>query len=90
MMKCVILVHDVGTEELGHLEMVGTLVSQLTANATAEDFDKSGAGSYFIDHSNAVYPASAAGVPYSTAAMASKGDPIADLVENMAAEAATA
>ena len=66
--------------------MVGTLVSQLTADASAADFDMSGAGSYFVDHNNAVYPQSAGGSPYTAASFASKGDPIADLVENMAAE----
>ena len=77
---------DVGVEELGHLEMVGTLVSRLTADASAMDFDKSGTGNYYIDHSNAVYPQSAGGTPYTASAMASKGDPIADLIENMSAE----
>lgn len=81
--------NDIGVEELGHLEMVGTLVHQLTADASAMDFDKSGVGNYYIDHNNGVFPVSAGGTPYTASSFAVKADPIADLVENMAAEATT-
>jgi spore coat protein JC len=66
--------------------MVGTLVHQLTHGANAKDFDRAGVGAYFIDHTNGVYPQSAGGFPFSAAALAVKGDPIADLTEDMAAE----
>lgn len=77
---------DIGTEELGHLEMVGTLVYQLTRNLSCEDIKKSGFDAYFVDHANGVYPASAAGVPFTAAYIQSKGDAITDLHEDMAAE----
>lgn len=80
------LLTDIGTEELGHLEMVGSLVAQLTDGEGARSFDKYGRGDYYVDHANAVYPASAAGVPFTAAYLQSKADPIADLVENLAAE----
>ena len=81
-----IFVHDLGTEELGHLEMVGTLVYQLTRNLSIEDIKKSGFDSYFVDHTTGIYPVSASGVPWSAGGIASKGDVIADLTEDMAAE----
>lgn len=77
---------DIGTEELAHLEMVGTLVSQLTKGEGAKSFDRYGRGDYYIDHSNGVYPANASGVPWNAATIAVKGDVIADLMEDMAAE----
>ena len=77
---------ELGTEELGHLEIVGSIVSQLTSGEGAKSFDRYGVGDYYVDHSNAVYPASAAGVPFTAAYLQSKGDPIADLSEDMAAE----
>ena len=80
------LLTDIGTEELGHLEMVGTIIHQLTRNLSAQEIKQSGFESYFVDHTNAVYPASAAGVPFTAAYLQSKGDPITDLFENMAAE----
>ena len=80
------LLTDIGTEELGHLEMVGTLVHQLTRNLSAEEIKRSGFESYFVDHTNGVYPASSAGVPFTAAYLQSKGDAIADLTEDMAAE----
>lgn len=78
--------HDVGTEELAHLEIVGSIVSQLTSGEGAKSFDRYGAGDYYVDHANAVYPQSAAGAPFTAAYLQSKGDPIADLVEDLAAE----
>lgn len=83
------LLTDIGTEELSHLEMIGSIVTQLNKGEGARSFDRYGVGDYYIDHANAVYPASASGVPFSAAYLQSKGDPIADLTEDMAAEAAT-
>ena len=80
------LLTDIGTEELGHLEMIGTLVYQLTRNLSIEDIKKGGYDAYFVDHTTGVYPQSAGGVPWSAMTMQSKGDVITDLHENMAAE----
>ena len=80
------LLTDIGTEELAHLEIVGSIVGQLTDGEGAKSFDKYGRGDYYVDHGNAVYPQSAAGSPFTAAYLQSKGDPIADLVENLAAE----
>jgi spore coat protein JC len=73
-------------EELGHLEMIGTLVYQLTRNLSVEEIKRGGFDAYFVDHTTGVYPASAAGVPFTAAYLQSKGDVITDLHENMAAE----
>lgn len=80
------LLTDIGTEELAHLELIGTIVYQLTRNLTPEEIKREGFDAYFVDHTLGVYPQSAAGVPFTAAYIASKGDPIADLVEDMAAE----
>lgn len=80
------LLTDIGTEELGHLEMIGTLVYQLTRNLSNEDIKKNGFDAYFVDHTTGVYPSSAAGVPFTAAYLQSKGDIITDLHEDMAAE----
>ena len=80
------LLTDIGTEELGHLEMIGTLVYQLTRNLSIDEIKKSGFDAYFVDHTTGVYPSSAAGVPFTAAYLQSKGDVITDLHENMAAE----
>ena len=77
---------DIGTEELGHLEMVGTIMYQLTRNLTPEEIKKSGFDAYFVDHTTGVYPASSAGVPHTAAYIQSTGDIIADLHEDLAAE----
>ena len=77
---------DIGTEELAHLEMIGAIVHQLTRDLTEEEIKKGGFDAYFVDHTTGVYPASAAGVPYTAAYMQSKGDPITDLHEDLAAE----
>ncbi len=77
---------DIGTEELAHLEMVGTIVHQLTRNLSPEEILKQGFGPYFVDHTTGVYPQAAAGVPFTAAALQVKGDPITDLHEDMAAE----
>lgn len=75
-----------GTEELGHLEMIGTIVHQLTRNLTDKQIEESGFAPYFIDHTTGVYPTSASGAPWTAASIQSTGDPIADLNENLAAE----
>ena len=80
------VLNDIGTEELGHLEMVGTIVYQLTRGMTAEEIEKQGFGAYFVDHTTGIYPADASGVPFTAAYLAVSGDPIADLTEDLAAE----
>ncbi len=77
---------DIGTEELAHLEMVGAMVQQLTANATPEEIKKGGYDAFYVEHGLGVYPQNAGGVPFSAAAFQSKGDPVTDLYEDMAAE----
>lgn len=77
---------DIGTEELAHLEMVGTIIHQLTKNASTTEIENSPMAPYFIDHNKGVYPASAAGNPFSAETFSVTGDPIADLNENLAAE----
>ena len=80
------LLTDIGTEELGHLEMIGTIVHQLTRNLSVDEIKKAGFDAYFVDHTAGVYPTAASGFPWSAASMAVKGDVIADLNEDMAAE----
>ena len=80
------LLTDIGTEELGHLEMVGTLVHQLTRNLSDSQIQDSAFAPYFVDHGTGVYPTAASGFPWSAASMQVKGDPIADLTEDLAAE----
>ena len=80
------LLTDIGTEELGHLEMIGAIVHQLTRNLKDNQMKDPAFAPYFVDHTVGVYPASAAGTPWSAATMQVKGDPITDLVEDMAAE----
>ena len=80
------LLTDIGTEELGHLEMVSTMVHQLTRNLTPEEIEKAGFADYFVDHTTGVYPQAAGGFPYTAASMQVKGDTITDLHEDMAAE----
>lgn len=77
---------DIGTEELAHLEMVGTIVYQLTRNLSMDEIKASGFDSYFVDHTTGIYPSSAAGVPFTAAYLQSKGDLITDIHEDMAAE----
>ena len=78
--------NDIGTEELAHLEMVGTIVHQLTNGITAEEAEKMGLGAYYTDHGLDVYPQAAAGYPFDANCLACKGDPIANLQEDLAAE----
>jgi len=78
--------HDIGTEELAHLEMIGTMVHQLTKGVSVDVIEKAGLGAYYSDHDRAVYPVNASGSPFTAAYIQSKGDVVADLVEDMAAE----
>ena len=80
------VLNDIGTEELAHLEMVGSIVHQLTKNASIEEIEKAGLAPYYTDHGVDVYPVSAEGVPFTAAYIAAKGDPIANLQEDLAAD----
>ena len=80
------LLTDIGTEELAHLEMIGTIVHQLTRNLSIEEIKNSGFAPYFVDHTVGIWPQAASGMPFSSASMQSTGDPITDLSEDMAAE----
>ena len=80
------LLTDIGTEELSHLEMIGTIVHQLTRNLSPEEIERQGFSDYFVDHTTGVYPTAASGYPYTAASMQVKGDTIADLSEDMGAE----
>lgn len=80
------LLTDIGTEELGHLEMVGAIVHQLTRNLDVDQVKGTALEPYFTDHTLGVYPTAASGFPWTAASMAVKGDPMADLVEDLAAE----
>ena len=79
---------DIGTEELAHLEIICAIVHQLTRNHTPEQIEKSGCDKYYVDHTLALWPQAASGTPWSATTFQSKGDPITDLHEDMAAEGA--
>ena len=80
------LLTDIGTEELGHMEMVAAIIHQLTRKMTTEEIIRSGLDTYFVDHTAGVYPTAASGFPWSAASMQVKGDTLADLNEDLAAE----
>ena len=80
------LLTDIGTEELGHMEMVAAIVHQLTRNLKAEEIKNSPFAPYFVDHTTGIYPTAASGFPWSADGMQSTGDVIADLTEDLAAE----
>jgi len=80
------ILNDVGTEELAHLEMVGSIVHQLTDGVCPEELEKAGLGAYYTDHGVDIYPQSAGGIPWTASYIAAKGDPIANLQEDLAAE----
>ena len=80
------LLNDIGTEELAHLEMIGAIVHQLTRNLSIEEIKKCGFDTYFVDHTVGVFPQAANGSAFTAAYLQSKGDPITDLHEDMAAE----
>lgn len=80
------LLNDIATEELGHCEMICTMVHQLTKDATVKELEAAGLGSYYADHNKGIYPVDASGVPFTATYFAVTADPIADLMEDMAAE----
>jgi spore coat protein JC len=80
------LLTDIGTEELAHLEMVATIVRQLTKGLSAKQLEEQGFAPYYIDHTLGIWPQDAGGFPFSAAEFQSCGDPITDLNENLAAE----
>ena len=84
------VLNDIGTEELGHLEMIGAIVYQLTKGITPEEVMSSGFEKYYVDHTTALWPQAAGGVPFNACEFPSKGDPITDLMEDMAADGTTA
>ncbi|MBO7175765.1 MAG: manganese catalase family protein [Clostridia bacterium] len=79
---------DVGTEELAHMEMVAAILYQLTRDVPEEKIKDSPFAAYFVDHTTGIYPVAASGYPYNAASFAVKGDPLADLHEDLAADAA--
>ena len=80
------LLTDIGTEELAHIEMICTMVYQMLKDATPTEMKEAGLASFYAEHKNAVYPTDANGVPFTVAYFATTGDPLADLMEDMAAE----
>jgi spore coat protein JC len=84
--QAIATLNDIGTEELAHLEMVGSMVHQLVKGASLEEIERDGLGPYYSDHDRGVYPQSAAGVPFTAAYIAVKGNPVVDLTEDLAAE----
>ena len=80
------LLTDIGTEELGHLEIVEAIVHQLTRDLTADQLVEQGFGPYYIDHTAGIWPQAAGGIPFNACEFQSKGDPITDLFEDLAAE----
>ncbi len=84
--KCVAVLNDIGTEELAHMEMVSAIVHQLTKNLTPEEIMAGGFEKYYVDHTLGLWPQSAGGIAFTSTFFQSKGDPITDLVEDMAAE----
>lgn len=77
---------SIGTEELNHLEMIGAIVHQLTRNLSREQIMNSGFAPYYVDHTTGIYPVAASGMPWTATYIQSKGDPITDLHEDLAAE----
>ena len=84
--KVIGILTDVGVEELSHVEMISTILYQLTRNLTPDEIVKSGFDTYFVDHTTGIYPVAASGYPYSAAQFQSKGDVLTDLHEDLAAE----
>lgn len=83
------LLNDIACEELSHLEIVGTIVHQLVKDLPCDEVDTAGFEKYYVDHTLGVWPQSAGGVPFTATEFQSSGDPIADLVEDMAADGTT-
>ncbi|CAM3368281.1 MULTISPECIES: manganese catalase family protein [Paenibacillus] len=84
--KVIGLLNDIGTEEFAHLEMIAAMVFKLTKDATVEELEAAGLGAHYANHDNALYYENAAGVPWTASYIQAKGDPIADLYEDIAAE----
>ena len=84
--ECMATLTDIGTEELAHLEMICTIVYQLTKNMTIEELKASGFDKYYVDHTAALWPQAAGGIPFNACEFQSKGDVITDLHEDLAAE----
>ena len=84
------LLTDIGTEELAHLEMIAAIVHQLTRNLSAEELEAQGFAPYYIDHTAGIWPQAAGGIPFNACEFQSKGDPITDLCEDLAADGTTA
>lgn len=84
--ECIGILTDIGTEELGHMEMISAIVYQLTRNLTPEQLREGGFDAYFVDHTTGIYPVAASGVPFSADTFQSTGDAIADISEDMAVE----
>ena len=80
------LLTDIGTEELAHVEIISTMIYQLMKDATLEEIKEAGLDTHYAEHSKALYPTDANGVPFSVTYFATTGDPLADIAENMAAE----
>ena len=80
------LLTDIGTEELAHVELISAILYQLTRNLTPGEIKAAGFDKYFVDHTLGIYPASATGEPFTAAYLQSKGDPVTDLTEDLAAE----
>mgnify|MGYP002573582031 FL=1 len=80
------ILNDIGTEELAHLEMVSTIVHQLTRDLSPEELKASGFDKYYVDHTLGIWPQAAGGIPFNACEFQVKGDPITDLFEDMAAE----
>lgn len=83
------ILNDIGTEELAHFEIIGAIVHQLTRNLTPQQVEESGFGPYYIDHTTGLWPQAAGGIPFNACEFQSKGDPITDLFEDLAADGAT-
>ena len=81
---------DIGTEELAHMEIICAIIYQLTKNLSMEEIQASGFDKYYVDHTLALWPQSAGGVPFTSTFFQSKGDPITDLTEDLAADGTTA
>jgi spore coat protein JC len=77
--QAIAVLNDIGTEELAHLEMIGTICLQLSEDADIDEIKKSGFDTYYVDHGTGIYPSSAAGVPFTASYLQSKGDPVTNL-----------
>jgi spore coat protein JC len=84
--QAIATLNDIGTEELAHLEIVGSIVHQLTKGASVEEILEAGMGGYYADHDKGIYPVNGDGVPFTASYIAVKGNPVVDLTEDLAAE----